>query len=117
MIRIARYVATSVHSCEGLCTCSPPPVCVCLSLGVCFLFLVHRVWEEKLRIKAGRGLNVGTSETLYEPIWVRDILQSPAMCLTYCGDTNQLIVGHYDGEIQVKCVCSCAFCLLPSADF
>jgi hypothetical protein len=60
------------------------------------------VWEEKLRVKAGRGLNVGINETRYEPIWVRDILQSPAMCLTYCADTSQLIVGHYDGEIQVS---------------
>ena len=96
---------------------SPSRVCVCACLWGFVFLLVHRVWEEKLRIKAGRGLNVGTSETLYEPIWVRDILQSPAMCLTYCGDTNQLIVGHYDGEIQVKCVCSCAFNLRPSADF
>jgi hypothetical protein len=60
-----------------------------------------RVWEEKFRIKGGRGTAVGVSETRYEPIWTRDILQSPAMCLTHCADTSQLIVGHYDGEIQV----------------
>ena len=60
------------------------------------------MWEEKLRVKAGRGLSVGVSETRYELIWMRDILQSPALCLSYCGETNQLFVGHYDGEIQVR---------------
>jgi hypothetical protein len=65
--------------------------------GVC----VHSVWEEKLRVKGGRGFTVGVSETRYEPIWVRECLSSPTLCLTYCALTAELIAGHGDGEIHV----------------
>ena len=76
------------------------------------LVVCARVWEEKLRVKGGRGFTVGVSETRYEPIWERECLPSPALCLTYSADTAQLLAGHGDGEIHVRgddnvgaCVC------------
>ena len=59
-------------------------------------------------MRGGKGFIAGVSEYRYEPIWTRDIMQSPILCLAYCGETNQLVAGHNDGEIQVRaCVCVC----------